>query len=352
MNMRQEPAEQPQPGVAPQRDARRRAAPAAPLLLPADALSATLLLAGGAVDPGGQQDRQDRAADEDQERVAQRPLRPERRRASTASGAEIAAPATPASEIRELALTRLSSAGSSRGTAAARVTPYALDATRHAERRGEQRRPTRRRRRRRAPSTGTPRIAIVAPIAQRRPWLNRSRNGPISGATTANGSIVSPRNSATCPRAWSVGTWKNSVPASEIATAASPAALNACSSISRDSPLSPAPSAWVARRACRTVNPAARPVAAPARRAPRRSPRAARRGVGRPAGAGAEGLAPGSPGAAARRPRLVGPRLVGERGVDVARPAACPHLACRDGRSRRSRPDETSPAARREQSRP
>ena len=65
--------------------------------------------------------------------------------------------------------------------------------------------------------------------------------------------MVSPRKSATCPRASPVGTWKNSVPAREIATAASPAALKACSSMSRDSPESPAPSARVARRACCTV---------------------------------------------------------------------------------------------------
>ena len=76
------------------------------------------------------------------------------------------------------------------------------------------------------------RTAIVVPIAQRRPWLNRSRNGPSSGATIANGSIVSPRKSATWPRA-SPGWAKNSVPAREIATAASPAALKACSSIRR-----------------------------------------------------------------------------------------------------------------------
>ena len=44
----------------------------------------------------------------------------------------------PASDTRALALTRVRSGGSSRGTAAARVTPYALDATRHAQRGGEQ----------------------------------------------------------------------------------------------------------------------------------------------------------------------------------------------------------------------
>ena len=89
----------------------------------------------------------------------------------------------------------------------------------------------------------------MAPMAQRRPWLNRSRNGPISGATTAKGSIVRPRNSATWPRASPEGTWKNSEPASEIATAASPAVLKKCIWISRESPDSPAPSASAARLA-------------------------------------------------------------------------------------------------------
>ena len=42
----------------------------------------------------------------------------------------MAAPAMPASEIRELALTRVRPSGSSRGTADARVTPYALEAIR------------------------------------------------------------------------------------------------------------------------------------------------------------------------------------------------------------------------------
>ena len=97
------------------------------------------------------------------------------------------------------------------------------------------------------------RTAMVAPIAQRRPWLNRSRKGPISGATIANGSIVRPRKSATWPRASPVGTEKKRVPASEIATAASPAVLKACISISRESPESPAPSARAARRAWPTA---------------------------------------------------------------------------------------------------
>ena len=165
----------------------------------------------------------------------------------------MAAPATALSEMRELALTRLSLSGSTRGTAAARVTPYALDATRQPSAAGNSATVSPERTASASTQHRNARRAIVAPIAQRRPWLKRSRNGPISGATIANGSIVRPRNSATWPRAWSVGTWKNSVPASEIATAASPAPLNACSSISRDSPLWPAPSAWVARRAWRSV---------------------------------------------------------------------------------------------------
>ena len=163
----------------------------------------------------------------------------------------------PAREMRPLALTRVRLSGSRRGTAAARVTPYALDDTRQPSASGNSHvdsvitavdRP----------QTRKARIAIVAPIAQRRPWLNRSRNGPSSGATIANGSIVRPRNSATWPRASPVGTWKNSVPASEIATAASPAVLKACISISRDSPDRSAPSALAARRAWRSGEPAER----------------------------------------------------------------------------------------------
>src|SRR6476620_10510049 len=174
----------------------------------------------------------------------------------------------PAREMRPLTLTRVRPAGSRRGTAAARVTPYALDDTRQPRARGKSHvdsvvTAVA------SPQTRNARMAIVAPMAQRRPWLNRSRNGPRSGATIANGSIVSPRNRATWPRASPVGTWKNSVPASEIATAASPAALKACSSIRRDRPESPAPSARAARRAWLTANWPAVPAPRPATRAPR-----------------------------------------------------------------------------------
>ena len=55
-----------------------------------------------------------------------------------ARGAEMPAPTTPARETRALAFTRVRSGGRSRGTAAARVTPYALEATRQPKRRGEQ----------------------------------------------------------------------------------------------------------------------------------------------------------------------------------------------------------------------
>src|SRR5699024_6381075 len=92
------------------------------------------------------------------------------------------------------------------------------------------------------------RIARVPPIAHLRLRGNRSRNGPIRGATIANGSIVNSKNDATCPSASSVGTVKKRVPASDTAMAASPAALNACGASKRESPLSPAPWAWVKRR--------------------------------------------------------------------------------------------------------
>ena len=52
------------------------------------------------------------------------------RLSAAASAPPAAAPPTPASEMRELALTRVKPVGSSRGTAAARVTPYAREATR------------------------------------------------------------------------------------------------------------------------------------------------------------------------------------------------------------------------------
>ena len=190
-----------------------------------------------------------------------------------AIGAATAAPTTPARPVRALALTSGRCSGVSRGTAAARVTAYAFDDTSTPRAAGNSHCES--------VITAVPstqqrnaRIDIVAPMAHRRPWLNRSRNGPISGATIANGSIVRPRNSATWLRASPVGTWKNSVPAREIATAVSPAALHAWSPISRDSPDSPAPSARAARLAWRPAAAPSRPVARAAPAAPRPTARA------------------------------------------------------------------------------
>ena len=62
---------------------------------------------------------------------------------------------------------------------------------------------------------------------RRRPPRMRSSAGPSTGATIAKGAIVSSRYSATLPRAaWGLMS-KNSEPASEMATAASPAAAAA-----------------------------------------------------------------------------------------------------------------------------
>ena len=241
MNMVRKPESQRGPQFARRAKAtaagiRARARPR-PCCAGADApgMSTSGALAEAGVDLGGQPDRPDGGQHEHHEAVAQRPLRARHRASSPAIGADRVAPTTPASEVRAFALTSGRLAGARRGTAAARVTPYALDATstpraagnNHVESvitavaRTQQR---------------NPRSAIVAPMAQRRPWLKRSRNGPISGATIANGSIVRPRKRATWSRASPVGTWKKRVPASEIATAVSPAALKACSSISRARP--------------------------------------------------------------------------------------------------------------------
>jgi len=147
--------------------------------------------------------------------------------------------ATPASDWRELALTRLNPAGSRRGTADARVTLYAREATRQPRTAGNSQTDLVA-----TASASThhskARVAKVVPMAQRRPCRNRSSNGPISGAITVNGAIVSSRNRATCPRASPVGMLKI-VPASDSVNAVSPALWTAFSSTRRASPDSPAP---------------------------------------------------------------------------------------------------------------
>jgi hypothetical protein len=69
----------------------------------------------------------------------------------------------------------------------------------------------------------------------------------MNGASTANGAIVTSRNSTTRPRAWSTDVLKKIVPASDTATNASPAPLAAVSSMSVDRPVRPAPEAPVTR---------------------------------------------------------------------------------------------------------
>ena len=69
----------------------------------------------------------------------------------------------------------------------------------------------------------------------------------MNGASTANGAMVTSRNSTTLPRAWSTEVLKKIVPASATMTKASPAPLAAVSSMSVDRPVRPAPEALVTR---------------------------------------------------------------------------------------------------------
>ena len=79
--------------------------------------------------PAGSRIAQTVAMTNSSERVAQRPLRARPATPARRSAPRREAPTMPASETRPLALTRVKSRGSRRGTAAARVTPYALDET-------------------------------------------------------------------------------------------------------------------------------------------------------------------------------------------------------------------------------
>ena len=164
-------------------------------------------------------------------------------------------------------MTRVMPSGSSRGTAAARATAYERLATRHPRAAGKSH----------ALSSTTAeastharkaRVARVVPSAHRRPCRNLSSNGPMRGASSTNGAIVSTRKRATRLRASSVGR-ANTVPASETVSAASAATLTACSSVRRASPVSAAPSALAKERNRR---PAARPPV-PTARMPARPPR-------------------------------------------------------------------------------
>ena len=187
---RQEARQQPQPGVAAQREHDRRAGTRS--FSPARPRRLTVLLALRWRRPAaGSRIARMVAADEDHERVAQRPLDP-KVAARAAIGAEIAAPTTPAERDPAVRLDqgepRRQQPGHGRGAGHA----VRLGGDQAAQRGREERTPTRWRPRRPAASRGTPGTPSSTPIAQRRPWLNRSRNGPISGATIANGSIVRP----------------------------------------------------------------------------------------------------------------------------------------------------------------
>ena len=183
-------------------------------------------------------------------------------------------PISPEMLSRELAVTRVMPSGSRRGTAAARATAYDRDATRHPRAAGNSQ----------TESSTTAvastharkaRVARVVPSAHRRPCRNRSSSGPMRGASSTKGAIVSSRKRATRPRASSVGIAKT-VPASETVRAASPATLTACSSVSRASPVSRAPSAPVNPRKRRAAacppRPTARAPAPPPRRTARPAP--------------------------------------------------------------------------------
>ena len=146
--------------------ARRRRRGAAGTSAPPPRLTGRL--AGAGVGPGGQQDREDGGAGEDHERVAQRPLRAERRgqpgHRRRDRGADDAGERDPA-----VRLDQRQPGGSSRGTVAARATPYALEATRTPEGGRVHERPTARRRRRPSASTGT----HAAPSSRRSPTGDR-----------------------------------------------------------------------------------------------------------------------------------------------------------------------------------
>ena len=198
---------------------------------------------------------------------------------------------------REFAVTSEMSRGSSRGTAAARATAYDRLATRQPRAAGNSH----------GLSSTTAvastqarnaRVASVVPSAQRRPCRNRSSSGPMSGASSTNGAMVSTRNRATRPRASSVGSAKT-VPASETVSAASPATLTACSSVSRARPVSAAPSASAKRRN-------RRPTAAPPRptsRTPARPPRPTLRPTSATRRRGVRGAACGGRSSAVMTPR-------------------------------------------------
>ena len=189
-------------------------------------------LARRGVGPRGEQHREDRRAGEDDERVAQRPLRPEASRPAPANGAEITAPddagqRDPAVRLDQGEPRRLEP-GDGRGPGDA----VRLGADEHPERGREHRE-----------RLGGHRVGHQP--AQERPDGHRGPDRPApavaepvqeraeQGSDDREGQHRQSRGTTPPARAPRPGWAKNRVPASEIATAASPAALKACSSISR-----------------------------------------------------------------------------------------------------------------------
>jgi hypothetical protein len=110
------------------------------------------------------------------------------------------------------------------------------------------------------------RPSMVTARAYRRPCRKWSSSGPITGASSANGTIVISRYSATLLRASPSGTLKKMVPANPIAISVSPAQEMACRSKRRTMPTS------LAAPRARTV-PTVRVAQAPPRTEPRTSTR-------------------------------------------------------------------------------
>ncbi len=169
-----------------------------------------------------------------------------------------------ASDDRAFAVTRVISAGSSRGAIALRVTPKAFCSTRTPNAAGSRLAESWCCTATAMPQQSRPRASRLPARMNRRPCCTLSSIGPISGASTANGAMVITSASATRPRAWSTEALKNKVPASAMATNASARLLAAVSSMSLLSPVREAPDAPVSRCTTRLAPPAAE---APARAA-------------------------------------------------------------------------------------
>ena len=159
-----------------------------------------------------------------------------------------------------MAVTRVISAGSSFGATELRVTAYAFCRTRTPKAAGNSVMGLCRAAD--IPQHSRPRASRVPARMNLRPCWTRSSIGPMNGASTANGAMVTSRYKATWLRAWSRDVLKNRVPASATVTNASPALPAAVSSMRLARPVRPAPEARVIRWIRRPVP---RPVAAPAR---------------------------------------------------------------------------------------